>query len=600
MPQTEKTPVLIYDGDCGICFYWVNFWQKLTGDKVIYHPYQKVASEYPTIPLEEFRRSIQLITKDGSIFSGARAVYLLLKDAPPYGLLLWLYKYLPGFSLLSEFSYMFFSRHRGILKWISYLLWGRQYEPPRYELIRWLFLRLLGCIYFAAFVSLGVQITGLIGSNGILPLDLFLEGVKQHFGSIAYLKMPVIFWFYLNDQILQLTCIAGTVISLLLILNILPRASLVILYILYLSLYYAGQIFMSFQWDLLLLEAGFLAIFLPAGSNIIIWLYRWLAFRFMFLGGVVKIASRDPAWDNLTALTYHFETQPLPTPVAWYVHHMPESFLITLASATLIIELIIPFLVFLPRKLRFIAAFSFIGFQLMIVLTGNYNFFNLLTIAFCLFLFDDAAIKWLFPEIVIKRITIPLSGIPVMNTIVAIMIATIILLISSAQLWRIFTDTNMPVAASISNAFRPFQIVNVYGPFAVMTTKRLEIIVEGSNDKKIWHEYEFKYKPGDPGRRPGWNIPHQPRLDWQMWFAALGDRSKNPWFGNFLYQLLNDRNEVTRLLQINPFPDHPPKFIRALTYEYHFSDPETRHGTGQWWVREQLGIYHPAAKLPDK
>ncbi|MBI4005989.1 MAG: lipase maturation factor family protein [Gammaproteobacteria bacterium] len=595
----EKIPVLIYDGDCGICLYWVNYWHKLTGDKVIYHPYQKVAADYPSIPLEEFRRSIQLITIDGAVYKGAEAVYVLLKDIPPYGLLNRLYKYAPGFSLLSESGYTFFSRHRGILRWMSYLFWGRQYEPPRYELISWLFIRLLGCIYLAAFVSLGVQITGLIGSNGILPLDLYLESVKQHFGNNAYLKVPTIFWFYLNDQLLILTCVAGSVISLLLIFNILLRTSLVVLYILYLSLYYAGQTFMTFQWDLLLLEVGFLALFLPARSNIIIWLYRWLAFRFMFLGGVVKIASRDPSWDNLTALTYHFETQPLPTPLAWYVHHLPEPFHITLAAVTLIIELIIPFLIFLPRKLRFIAAFFFMGFQLMIILTGNYNFFNLLTIAFCLFLFDDAAIKWLLPVILKKQISspIPKPRLPVMNTIVATVITTVILTINSAQFWRIFTYSSMPIAANISYAFRPLQITSVYGPFSVMTTRRLEIIVEGSIDKKTWHEYKFKYKPDDLYRPPGWNIPHQPRLDWQMWFAALGDRSENPWFGNFLYQLLNDRKVVTQLLQKNPFPDHPPVFIRALVYEYHFADPETHKKTGQWWLRELTGMYYPVIKL---
>jgi len=259
---------------------------------------------------------------------------------------------------------------------------------------------LLACIYLAAFLSFGVQIIGLIGTDGVLPLDQYLLQLKQHLGTSAYWQTPMLFWFGLNDNILMFSCILGALLSCVLMFGVLQRTTLILLYLLYLSLFYAGQTFMTFQWDLLLLESGFLAIFLPTGSKIVVWLYRWLVFRFMFLGGLVKIISRDPTWDNLTALNYHFETQPLPTIFAWYAHHLPEYLLMVGAAVTLITELLLPFLIFTPRRFRITAACFFILFQLSILFTGNYNFFNLLTISLCLFLFDDAAIKKISADLV--------------------------------------------------------------------------------------------------------------------------------------------------------------------------------------------------------
>jgi len=598
----SKLPVLVYDGDCSICLEWVNYWHKHTGETVVYLPYQKAAVDYPKISVESFKQSIQYIETDGKITAGAEACLRLLKHKLSYKFLYWVYLHLPGFSMLCEFGYTYFSQHRKLLAWICHLLWGKNFEPARYEVITWVFLRCLGFIYLAAFASLGVQIVGLAGAQGIVPLDLYLEKAFSHFGTEAYFKIPTLFWFDSSDAFLEWICLAGIFVSAAILLNLFSRTSLFIAYLLYLSLYYAGQTFMTFQWDLLLLEAGFLALFLPTRSHIVVWLYRWLAFRFMFLGGAVKIISRDPTWDNLTALSYHFETQPLPTSLAWHFHHFSESTLMTMAAVTLIIELLIPFLIFLPRKIRFIAAFLFIVFQIFIILTGNYNFFNLLTIAFCLFLFDDAAIRWLLPKILIKKLVIPkyIYCVPLRNTLLATSVACLILIISTTQFWRIFTNTSLPISTQFVKLMSPFNVVNTYGPFAIMTTRRVEINIEGSNNGKDWKEYKFKYKPDNLNQPLNWIIPHQPRLDWQMWFAALRNHKHHPWFGNLIFRLLQGSPEVISLFKNNPFPQKPPLFIRATAYEYHFTDPESRQATQQWWTREYLGNYFPVTRLPEE
>ena len=596
---TIQKPVLVYDGDCGICRYWVDYWQRLTGDSVVYRPYQEAASDYPDIAEEEFRRAIQFIDTDGSVSSGARATFELLRDQSPHHLLQKLYRYLPGFAAISEWSYMFLSRHRGLLAFISHAFWGKRHEPARYTFVSWLFLRLLALIYLGFFLSLGVQVTGLVGSDGILPLAVFLENAREHYGGTAWLQLPTLFWINASDTALLLACSGGVLFSLVLLFNRYSLLSLIILYCLALSLTIAGQHFMYYQWDLLLLETGFLAIFLCTRSSIVIWLYRWLVFRFMFMSGVVKIASRDPTWDNLTALRYHFETQPLPTPLAWYAHHLPDSVLMTMTAATLIIELLVPFLLFLPRRLRFIAGILFIILQLMILLTGNYNFFNLLAIAMCLFLFDDAALRWLQPAFLRRRFgeSREKQTVPGYKTAIAAGLAVLVLSISCAQLYRVFKQAELPFLQELAASLQPLRIVHIYGPFAVMTTRRSEIIIEGSNDAENWKEYDFRYKPDSVDEIPGWIIPHQPRLDWQMWFAALDTHERSPWFRNLMFRLLQGKPDVLALLATNPFPDRPPVYLRALTYHYRFTEPSVRRQSGDWWTREFSGVYFPIATL---
>ena len=593
--------VLIYDGNCGICQEWVDYWQKLGGTDFIYRPYQEVAQDYPDITPVEFEQAIQLVYPDGTHFKGAEATFHLYKNTSPQNLLLYFYKYLPGFAFISELFYSFFSQHRSLLSFLTHLGWGRNFEPTNYKLTSWVFLRLLGLIYFTAFASLAVQISGLIGADGILPLNNYLEQVKAQLGSKAYYYLPTIFWPYSGDSLLEWTCIAGCLLSLFVVFNFFLRTSLLLCYALYLSLFYAGQTFMSFQWDLLLLEAGFLAIFLTSGSHIIVWLYRWLVFRFMFLGGVVKIISQDPTWDNLTALQYHFETQPLPTVFAWYAHHAPESLLSSAVALTLIIELIVPFLIFLPRRFRLFAAGSFILFQSLIILTGNYNFFNILTIAICILLLDDTAIRFCLPRSFQQKLNIKESIRPnLISTYVMSIFALFVLFISSEQLQRILSGERNSPLSSLSQLVAPLRAINTYGPFAVMTTVRNEIVIEGTVDNNSWREYKFRYKPDDVSQHPPWVSPHQPRLDWQMWFAALSQPSHNPWFTNLLIKLLTGSEDVVELLGQSPFPDELPKQVRARFYRYEFTTPAERDENQHWWKRRFVGEYYPAIGLSVK
>ncbi len=311
------------------------------------------------------------------------------------------------FAEASEWSYTFFARRRDLLSRATRLLWGPALEPERNTLVSWLFLRLFGAIYVAAFASLGVQVLGLVGPDGILPLGEYLSAARQGWGAAAYWRLPTLFWLGSSDTVLLAATMIGVVLGLLVTLGIWVRPALIGAFVLYLSFVYAGQVFMNFQWDLLLLEAGFLAIFLTAGSHIIVWLYRWLVFRFLFLAGAMKLLSGDPTWRNLTALDYHFWTQPLPTPLAWYAAQLPHWVLASATAVVLAIELGLVFLILLPRRLRTIAAWGVLLFQLLILLTGNYNFFNLQTMLLCIFLFDDAALRRLVPSRLASWIEVP-------------------------------------------------------------------------------------------------------------------------------------------------------------------------------------------------
>ena len=586
-------PLLIYDGNCDFCFYWASYWQKLTGDSVTYKPYQEVASQFPTISVEAFQHAVQYVAPDGKISSAAEASFLTLSNAPRKSFLLTLYRKLPGFAAISEKTYAFIASHRNFFYSISLLLWGRNYEPPRYDLITWLFLRILGLIFFAAFVSFGVQALGLIGSQGIAPVSDLITAAQNQLGAIRYWLLPMVFWLNSSDIAIQATCWIGAALSLLLVFNIRPRICLFLLYVLYLSLVTAGQVFMTFQWDTYLLETGILAIILVGSHTLGIWLLRWLLFRFIFIAGFVKIFSGDSTWQNLSALSYYFQTEPLPTPLAWYAHHLPQSILTMATAIALFIEIVIPFLIFFPRKLRFIAAYAIMFMQTLILLTGNYNFFNFLTIALCLTLFDDAAIKHILPRRlcnVLQKLSSHVSSNKIISLLTGVF-ATFLVFISVVEL-KIKLTGNAPAPfVWIYSIAAPFDLVNVYGPFAVITTERMEIVIEGSNDGINWSEYNFKYKPGDVNRALSWNIPHQPRLDWQMWFAALGSSEDNPWFSHLLQRILENSPTVIALLDGNPFPDKPPLYIRAQFYEYRFTDSNEKEVSGAWWNRRLVKLY---------
>ena len=593
-----RTPLLIYDGDCGFCGYWARYWQQLTGDRVRYQPYQEVAAQYPEIALADYQRAVQYLAPDGRRASAAEASLLTLSHAPGKGLWLALYQRLPAFAALAEWTYAFIARHRPAFYRISLWLWGRDYGPPRYALALFLFQRLLGLIYLAAFVSFAVQAQGLIGSRGILPLGEFLDAVRHVAGWERFYLMPTVFWWNAGDAAIQAVCWGGAGLAVLLTLNLVPRLSLLLLYILYLSLLYAGQAFMTYQWDTFLLETGFLALLTTLAPTTGIWLLRWLLFRFLFMSGVVKLLSGDPSWWSLSALSYHFLTQPLPTPLAWYAAHLPPAVLSFATGSTFVIELILPILIFAPRRLRFCAAWGILLLQSSILLTGNYNWFNLQTMLLCLLLFDDAAVARSLPQRLRAwlplRHTSPQRRAPSRIAIGAL--AVLLVFLSLIEMDLRFGGSPPAAARAVDAYLEPLHLTSPYGLFAVMTTRRNEIVIEGSNDGIEWREYEFRYKPGDLSRRPPWNIPHQPRLDWQMWFAALDDPQRLRWFWLFLERLLHGEPAVSALLARNPFPDKPPLYVRAKFYDYTWSDPAAR-ARGQWWERRLLGLYFPAVRL---
>jgi hypothetical protein len=317
----------------------------------------------------------------------------------------------------------------------------------------------------------------------------------------------------------------------------------------------------------------------------------------MFMSGAVKLLSEDPNWRNLSALSYHFLTQPLPTPLAWYAAQLPAELLKFGTGATFFVELVLPFLIFCPRRLRFISAFGILLLQSCILITGNYNWFNLQTMLLCLPLFDDAAMRKVLPGHLVRLVQSSAGNTtPRRAAIVVNAVALLIVFCSLVQMDERFGGRPPDAALAVDNVIDPLRIVSTYGLFAVMTTKRNEIVIEGSNDGREWREYEFRYKPGDVARRPRWNIPHQPRLDWQMWFAALDDPRYVPWFSHFAERLLENESAVTALLEKNPFPGKPPVYLRAQFYDYTYADSEEK-AQGRWWNRRLLGPYFPPVHL---
>lgn len=596
----DPPPLLAYDGDCQFCVYWARYWQKLTGDAVNYQPYQEVAPQYPQIPIAEFQRGVQYITPDGHHAGAAEASFRTLSHARGKGFWLTLYRRLPGFAAVAEWIYAFIAAHRSAAYRVTLFLWGKDYGPPCYDLVSFVFLRLLGLIYLSAFVSFGVQALGLIGSHGILPIADLVKLIGNSAGAERFFVMPMLFWINSSDLAIRLVCWTGAGFSLFLIFNVLPRLCLPALYVLYLSLLYGGQVFMSFQWDTFLLETGFLALLMSFAQTPGIWLLRWLLFRFMFMSGVVKLLSGDPNWWNLSALSYHFFTQPLPTPLAWYAAHLPPSVLRFATGGVFCVELVLPFLIFCPRRLRFFAAFGILLLQICISLTGNYNWFNLQTMLLCLLLFDDAALQNCVPRRLVRALSRRIRRRS--SKIVPIVVGAcglLLVFLSLVQMDVRFGGSPPAALREADQLLEPMRMVSSYGLFAVMTTERHEIVMEGSDDGVEWREYDFRYKPGDVARRPPWNIPHQPRLDWQMWFAALDDPRRVNWFPHFLERLLENEPAVTGLLEKNPFAAKPPQYIRAQFYDYTFSSAEEMR-TGLWWRRRSVGLYFPVVHLKPK
>lgn len=464
-------------------------------------------------------------------------------------------------------------------------------EDERYRLVTWLFLRLLALVYLFAFLSTALEITGLVGESGILPAQMLLEGRFGRLGELAWLRYPTLFWLSSDNWALLGVSYAGCLLSIGLMLGWRPRLVLISLFVLYLSLYQVGERFFSFQWEFLLLETGFISIFLAGGPNrLLVFLLHWLLFRLRFLSGFYKLFSGDPTWANLTALNYYFETQPLPHMGAWYAHQLPEWILRLGTGATLFVELVVPFFIFLPRPFRLFAATATIAIQLLIMLTSNHNFVNLLTIALCLFLLDDRAVRALLPQTWLPRLASRADRHK--RGLLQVLIATVLLSTSLATAYelvredRVRFEVNSPV-----NWVRAWGLGNVYHIFPVMQTQRQELVIEGSQDGHNWQVYDFRYKPDSPQDAPRLIMPIHPRLDWMLWFVPPQRGREDYWFNALLYRLHQNEPDVTALLKNNPFADKAPRYLRVLAYRYRFSTPAEREISGNLWQAELLGQF---------
>ncbi len=481
-------------------------------------------------------------------------------------------------------------------------------DAPRdtHLLPRFLLMRVLGLSYLSAFVSLWTQVHGLIGHHGILPIDRTIAVLGGHFGALeGSLRFPTLCWISPGDASLTLQCALGTIASALLTLNLLPRLSLALLWALYLSLATAGLDFMAFQWDALLIEAGFLGIFLaPRGmspglgrqdppSRAFLFLLRFLLFRLYLMSACVKLWSPDPSWRNLTALDWHYWTQPLPTWAGWYAAHLPPWIQRASCLGMFAVELGLPFAVFGSRRLRLLAFGGFSLLQAAIALTGNYAFFNLLTFGLGLALLDDRALARFAPS----RDPPPgPSRTRAMGSLLGrwALVALLFWAGSAELLQRVKPVQGLGHwALSKVSWMLPWRTVNGYGLFAVMTKERREIEIEGSLDGNAWKPYGWRFKPQDPVRRPGFVAPHQPRLDWQMWFAALGGMEESPWLARMMDRLREGPPGVGSLLWKRPFRG-PPRFVRAVVYAVRPASLQARRERGIWWVRERLSASEPA------
>ncbi|HUK62207.1 MAG TPA: lipase maturation factor family protein, partial [Dongiaceae bacterium] len=371
----ERRPLLVFDGDCGFCRAWVARWRQTIDDVVDAATSQQAAPEHPEIPAARFAESVVLIEPDGTTRFAAAAVFRTLAYARGAGLAWWLYRFVPGVAPVAELVYRWIARQRGAATAVTRALWGDHVLPPGERLTAWVFVRLVGIVYGVAFVSLATQIEGLIGHDGILPATRFLAQVAARFGPERFLLVPTLAWLGASDGLLMGLCVAGAIGAVLVVLGAAPRALLLGLWALYLSLAGVGGEFLWFQWDGLLLEAGVAAVLLaPWGprsrprdpwqpSRAAVWFARVLLFKLMFSSAVVKLASGDPTWRHLTALEYHYETQPLPPWTAWYAHHLPAAFQRCSALMMFAIEGLAPLLVFTPRRSRMFGALAFAFLQ---------------------------------------------------------------------------------------------------------------------------------------------------------------------------------------------------------------------------------------------
>lgn len=469
---------------------------------------------------------------------------------------------------------------------------GMAYSSEAYQIGIELFTRGLGFIYFFAFGAFLFQILGLLGSDGILPIRDFVQSFKMRYGMKSVWFIPSLFLINSSDKMIYGVVMLGTALSILLFLNIQPALMLLLLYVLYISIVSTGQEFLSFGWEMFLLELTANAFFINLSPfNPFIWFSLNLQlFRFHFQGGIVKILSGDPNWRNLTAVGWHYQSQPLPNTQAWYAYKLPLWFQKASTLTMFVIELVIPFLLFIDiPEIRLFVFVCFFGLQFMIWFTGNFSFLNYMTVVFCFILLNDVFLKpfFSFPRFeaasTLVDFIVSLAG----CTLIALQLMTI---------WNHLFASN-PLFKKILNAIQPLHLANRYGIFAIMTTTRYEVVIEGSDDGVVWKEYCFYYKPSEITRRPRRIAPYQPRIDWQAWFLPFTDYGSERWFHSFLYHLLKGTKTVTSLLRINPFQNKPPRYVRALFYEYEYSSFEEKKSLGIWWRRTLISHYSPTLSL---
>ena len=469
-------------------------------------------------------------------------------------------------------------------------------QPRSYWYARLLFERALAAVYLVAFISTANQFVPLLGERGLLPVPRFTA-------SIPFRDAPSLFYLFPSDQTFRGAAWLGVALAVL-VLSGLPQrlgtwaAAVVwaLLWLLYLSFVNVGQIFYGFGWEILLLETGFLAIFLGGWSTepstIVMFLLRWVLFRIMFGAGLIKLRG-DACWRNFTCLDYYFETQPIPNPLSWYFHWLPDGVHHAGVFINHFAEIVVPAALFLPQPVAAIAALVTIVFQLVLIVSGNLSWLNWLTIVLALAAFDDRWLSW----VPARR---PELHRPTASRRVAVYaLAVLVALLSVGPVVNLLSSEQV-----MNTSFEPLHLVNTYGAFGTVTRERDEIVVEGTDatsltDQTVWREYEFKGKPSDPFRRPAQIAPYHLRLDWLMWFAAMEPvEAHADWFDPFVVKLLQGDRETLALLQHNPFPEHPPRFVRAELFRYTFTTPEERRTNGRWWNREPKGrLYLPPVSL---
>ena len=463
---------------------------------------------------------------------------------------------------------------------------------PTYWYSRFVFERGLALIYLVAFAVAANQFIPLLGERGLLPVSRFT-------GYVSFRESPSLFYFFQTDHAYRMAAWSGIALACLLLTGLPQRGGALTaglvwlgLWLLYLSFVNVGQTFYGFGWETMLLEAGFLAMFLGGSATPphpwLRWLWVWLLFRLIFGAGMIKLRG-DECWRNLTCLDYYFETQPIPNPLAWYFHWMPVGVHRAGVLFNHVVEVVVPFGYVLPQPVSSIAAALTIVFQLVLIVSGNLSWLNWLTVVICIPLLDDRWLSWL-------PITPPLQTESAGYRFAVYALTALVAVLSIRPLENILSRRQL-----MNFSFDPLHLVNTYGAFGSITRERYEIVIEGTSDDVItadtvWREYEFKGKPGDPARRPPQIAPYHLRLDWLMWFAAMSPTPNDPWFYALVSKLLEGDAGVASLLSTNPFPSSPPRYVRAQYYSYRFTTPNERRQTGAWWHRELAGVYLPPSR----